>query len=175
MNNQNQFSILLLALAFLLQLTGCTMKQNDVICSLKASEEPSVAEDELLFSFEVDTDDDIYYISHDLLLDGELMSGGLTGDADGSAISGNLYYTVSPEELWERDDLSQLSIRLYVSDNLDNLEDMSASTAHQDEYAIKNELKINAQYGHTYHIVISGNKTEGYTASLKENTLAKIE
>lgn len=170
--NQNQFSILLLALAFLLQLTSCTMK--------RAAEEPnveetSVEEDELLFCYEVDTDDDICYISHDLLLNGELMSGGLTSVADSSTLSGMAYCTISPEDLWESEDLSQLSVRLYVSDNLDNLEDMSASAAHQDEYAIKNELKINAEYGHTYHITISGNKTEGYTASLKENTLGKIE
>lgn len=151
MHDQQQLYLLLLALALLLQLTGCTMKRsaakesdgrdNNIICSLQVPEEANAGEDELLFSFELDTEDDICYISHDLLLNGELMSSGQIGSADGSDLSGPLYSTILPEDLWNREDLSQLSVRLYLSDNFDNLEDMNASAAHQNEYAVKNELK----------------------------------
>jgi hypothetical protein len=143
------FIILILLLVFL------------VVCYMSNSDnEPTVAEDEVLLIFDLDTQDELYQVSMDYLIDGEIVGDAGTRNADGTPLIENerIY---DPFKLDTEYDISKLSLQLYVADFINDFGD------HEGEYKVENVLKLFAEYGNIYYITIAGDKENGYTAILK--------
>jgi hypothetical protein len=132
-----------------------------VVCYMSNSDnEPTVAEDEVLLIFDLDTQDELYQVSMDYLINGEIVGDAGTRKADGTPLVENerIYY---PFKLDTEYDISKLSLQLYVADFINDFGD------HEGEYKVENTLKLFAEYGNIYYITISGDKENGYTAILK--------
>jgi hypothetical protein len=132
-----------------------------VVCYISNSDkEPTASEDEVLLIFDLDTQDELYQVSMDYLIDGEIVGDAGFRNADSTPFVENdrIYY---PFNLDAEYDISKLSLQLYVADFINDFGD------HEGEYKIKNRLDLSAEYGKDYYITITGDKENGYTAILK--------
>lgn len=122
--------------------------------------EPVAAADEVLLLFDLNTSDEIYQVSIEYMIDGEIVGDAGTRNANGTPFAENerIYYSF---RLDAAHDISKLSLQLYVADFINDFGD------HKSEYRIENEIKLSAEYGNTYYITIAGDKETGYTAFLK--------
>lgn len=125
-------------------------------------------EDEFAIIVELDTAEDIYVVSHDYALDGEVIGVGGCENADKSAIEDYVYENFSPEFFPENADLSAFSIRFYLYDQPYTLEEQYTDGNHTWDYPVEGELSLSAAYGDVYFVRITGSKTEGYSAHLIE-------
>lgn len=115
-------------------------------------------EDEFGIKFVNDTAGELSEINYQYGIDGESCGGGGVCHADNSMIKVG-------EEFWkefisddfpEEADVSKFQIQFTLLDD------------DQKEYVVENIVEINAAYGNTYCILLSGSAEEGYTASIEE-------
>jgi hypothetical protein len=132
-----------------------------IVCYIyNSDDEPTVAEDEVLLIFDLDTQDELYQVSMDYLIDGEIVGDSGTRNADGTPFYENerIYDSFKLDAEY---DISKLCLQLYVADFINDFGD------HKGEYKVENEIELFAEYGNIYYITISGDKENGYTAILK--------
>lgn len=145
-------AVFIILMLCIVSLVGCNMSV--------LNKEPVAADDEVLLIFNLDTQDKIYQVSMDYLVNGEKVGDAGIRNADGTPLSENdgICHSFS---LNREIDISKLSLQLYTADFVNDF------GSHEEEYKIENEIKLTAEYGKTYYITIAGNKESGYTAFLK--------
>lgn len=152
---------LIIIAALSLSLTACSGQH----------EEPTAGENEVLLAVDINTEpeDEIRLISYDFFTEGELVSGGGISNADGEPLTDTVYRRVERgRDVPENADIGTLSVQLYVGSDLDNIGDLTASAAHDGETKAGDPLEINAVWGETFHIEITGDSENGYTSRLAE-------
>jgi hypothetical protein len=154
------FVVFILSILLLFSLAVCYIANTD--------KEPTVAEDEVLLLFDLDTQDELYQVSMDCLVDGQVVSSAGIRNADSTPFVENdrIY---DPFKLGTEYDISKLSLQLYVADFINDFGD------HEGEYKVENELNLLAEYGTIYYITISGDKENGYSATVKTTDPKKDE
>src|SRR5699024_5976737 len=123
------------------------------------------ADDEIALHLKLDTEEDIGLLVFDYRAGSHEYSGGIS-NADGSLIkrdSENIV-VLNREELNQSDDSFELSMQFrviieYVTPNVENIypDDIT-------KYA--EPIALEAGFGETYHITITGNRVDGYKAVL---------
>ncbi len=156
--NRKFISALLFAAVIAVSCVGCTGSSSEV----------TAEQDEVLLEVTLETEDEIYMVSYDTFIDGDMVNGGETGNVNGSAITDNVYISLTEDDFPEGSDLSALSIQFYIAYTTDNAGDIESAANHDGQDIVSNELSIEAAYGNKYSIVISGGKESGYAASLAE-------
>lgn len=138
---------------------------GSMLYSQMRSEEYAPADDEIALRLQLDTKEDIGLLVYDYCTDDHEYSGG-TSNADRSLIKHDSDVVVvwSQEELDIATDTVELSIQFriiteYVDTNYENVYPESIT-----KYA--NPLSLEARFGETYFVTITGDKTNGYTATL---------
>ena len=136
-----------------------------ILYSQMRSEEYAPADNEIALHIQLDTKEDIGLLVYDYRADGQEYSGG-TSNADRSLIKhdSDVFVVWSQEELDTTSDAVKLSIQFriiteYVNPNYENVYPESIT-----KYA--NPLSLEARFGETYFVTITGGKTNGYTATL---------
>lgn len=136
-----------------------------MLYSQMRSEEYTPADNEIALHIQLDTKEDIGLLIYDYRADGQEYSGG-TSNADKSLIKHDSDAVVvwSKEELVATSDVVELSIQFriiteYVTPNYENVYPESIT-----KYA--NPLSLEAQFGESYFVTVTGDKTNGYTATL---------
>lgn len=77
------------------------------------------------------------------------------------------YFTIKDgEDVKAGSDISKLSVSFFVADSPENIGNINSTASHEGQYKAGGEIKIDAEYGNTYYITISGDKKSGYKASL---------
>ena len=133
------------------------------------SNEFNVDEDEIAIQIKLDTKEDIGLIIYDYSTGGKEHSGGIS-NADKSLIKNNDVIIQTMSKQLEFDNISNIEdltlkftiITEYVDPNYDNI--------YPEEYTkiIETPISIKAHYGESYSITISGDKANGYKATLEE-------
>ncbi len=150
---------ILAALSLSLSLIACSGQQT----------QPVAGENEVLLAVDIKTapEDEIRVVSYDFFTDGDIVSGGGVSNADGEPITDTIYCHVERDrDVPENADISTLEVQLYVSSDLDNTGDIYAAAAHNGESMAGSRLELNADWGSTCSIVISGNREDGYTSEI---------
>ena len=136
-----------------------------IFYSQMRSEEYAPADNEIALHIQLDTKEDIGLLVYDYRADGQEYSGG-TSNADRSLIKhdSDVFVVWSQEELDTTSDAVKLSIQFriiteYVNPNYENVYPESIT-----KYA--NPLSLEARFGETCFVTITGDKTNGYTATL---------
>lgn len=129
------------------------------------SEEYTPADNEIALHIQLDTKEDIGLLVYDYRADGQEYSGG-TSNADRSLIKhdSDVIVVWSKEELAATSDVVELSIQFriiteYVNPNYENVYPESITR-------YTNPLSLEVQFGKSYFVTITGDKTKGYTATL---------
>lgn len=136
-----------------------------MLYSQMCSEEYAPADNEVALHIQLDTKEDIGLLVYDYRADGQEYSGG-TSNADRSLIKhdSDVIVVWSQEELDTASDAVELSIQFriiteYVTPNYENVYPESIT-----KYA--NPLSLEAQFGESYFVTVTGDKTNGYMATL---------
>lgn len=136
-----------------------------ILYSQMRSEEYAPADNEIALHIQLDTKEDIGLLVYDYCADGQEYSGG-TSNADRSLIKhdSDVFVVWSQEELDTTSDAVKLSIQFriiteYVNPNYENVYPESIT-----KYA--NPLSLEARFGETCFVTITGDKTNGYMATL---------
>lgn len=136
-----------------------------MLYSQMRSKEYVPADDEIALHIQLDTKEDIGLLVYDYRADDHEYSGGIS-NADKSLIKHDSDVVVvwSQEELSASSDAVKLSVQFriiteYVNPNYENVYPESIT-----KYA--NPLSLEARFGETYFVTITGDKTNGYTATL---------
>lgn len=147
---------MMLALFLVLVMPGCS---SDSI--------PEAGDDEIQLRIQMDVKEDIGLLIVDYDADGTGGSGG-TSNADKSLLKHDelIVYTLDRQSFDNRTEIDNLSIQFsiiteYVDPNYENI--------YPEEYTVPlDAISFEADYGETYCIVITGDKTNGYTAVLDD-------
>lgn len=133
------------------------------------NDEYKVADDEIALQIKLDTKEDVGLIIYDYSVGGFKHSGGIS-NADKSLIKHNDLVIEPMSKQLEFDNLSDIEdliikftiITEYVDPNYDNI--------YPEEYTkiIETPISLKAHYGESYSITISGDKTNGYEATLEK-------
>ena len=137
-------------------------------CSGSDDAPPQVAEDEILLIIQLDLKEDIGLLILDQNLDGVETSGGIS-NADKSDLKSNeiVYWTLHKQEYENPADSVGLSVRFRV---ITEYCDPNYENDYPEEYTVLlDPISFNADFCETYHITITGDKENGYQASLDEN------
>ena len=136
-----------------------------ILYSQMRSEEYAPADNEIALHIQLDTKEDIGLLVYDYCADGQEYSGG-TSNADRSLIKhdSDVFVVWSQEELDTTSDAVKLSIQFriiteYVNPNYENVYPESIT-----KYA--NPLSLEVRFGETCFVTITGDKTNGYMATL---------
>lgn len=136
-----------------------------MLYSQMRSEEYTPADNEIALHIQLDTKEDIGLLVYDYRADGQEYSGG-TSNADRSLIKhdSDVIVVWSKEELAATSDVVELSIQFriiteYVNPNYENVYPESITR-------YTNPLSLEVQFGKSYFVTITGDKTKGYTATL---------
>lgn len=138
---------ILLVAVLLMSLCGCSTGD----ASIQANA------DTFLVRFQVDCEDEVFGIHFEYYLDGDPAGGGLTGNANGSALKTGEALTKDfiPADFPEGADLSQFQLEIFVVDEQGQ------------EYPCAEVLSFAATYGHVYDITISGGYKAGFFSDKK--------
>lgn len=127
------------------------------------------ADDEIALQITLDTKEDVGLIVYDYSVGENEFSGGIS-NADKSLINHNdiiIQPLNKQQDFNNLSDIEDLTIKFtiiteYVDPNYDNI--------YPEEYTkvIETPIDLNAHYGESYFITISGDKTNGYQAFLEE-------
>lgn len=124
-----------------------------ILCSCRI-----VNNDEEIFYVSViqNTEDEVYGIHYEYYIDGEAIGGCMVRNADNSYIEKNDILTkdFSKYDFPKGRDLSKLYIQFFIAAENGN------------ETGTVNPIKISAEYGKRYTVVIEGNYKDGYAAKL---------
>lgn len=133
------------------------------------NDEYKIANDEIALQIKLDTKEDVGLIIYDYNVGGIEQTGGIS-NADKSLIQHNdlIIEPMSKQlEFNNLNDIEDLIIKFtiiteYVDPNYDNI--------YPEEYTktIETPISLKAHYGESYSITISGDKTNGYRATLEE-------
>ncbi len=118
----------------------------------------------------MDTDDEIWALAIDYMIDGEWMGGGEVRNArfDDPLDEKELRFW---PELPEGADLSGFSCQFFLVDEPDGgPADINATAAHIGQRAVEGEIAIRAEPDGEYHVVITGSREEGYQARRADPT-----
>lgn len=136
-----------------------------ILYSQMRSEGYAPADNEIALHIQLDTKEDIGLLVYDYCADGQEYSGG-TSNADRSLIKhdSDAFVVWSQEELDTTSDAVKLSIQFriiteYVNPNYENVYPESIT-----KYA--NPLSLEARFGETCFVTITGDKINGYMATL---------
>ena len=136
-----------------------------MLYSQMRSEEYAPADDEIALHIQLDTKEDIGLLVYDYRADDHEYSGGIS-NANRSLIKHDSDVVVvwSQEELSACSDAVELSIQFriiteYVTPNYENVYPESIT-----KYT--NPFSLEAQFGESYFVTITGDETNGYTATL---------
>lgn len=136
-----------------------------MLYSQMRSKEYVPADDEIVLHIQFDTKDDIGLLVYDYRVDDHEYSGGIS-NADKSLIKhdSDVIVVWSREELGASSDAMELSIQFriiteYVTPNYENVYSESIT-----KYT--NPFSLEAHFGEAYFVTITGDKTNGYTATL---------
>lgn len=122
--------------------------------------------DEIALHIKLDTKEDIGLIVYDYEVDNHLYSGGIS-NANGSLIKHDSSDNV---QVWNKSNFDsnennitmKITFRIITEYYPPNFENIYPSNI--TKYI--EPLEINMNYGNSYYVTISGNKTNGYTAAL---------
>ncbi|MGN0573641.1 MAG: hypothetical protein ACI4IX_06850, partial [Acutalibacteraceae bacterium] len=125
-----------------------------------------VADDEIALQIKLDIKEDIGLLVVNYTANGSSYSGGVS-NADKSLLKhGELItYTLSKQDFDNQENIENMSVQFviiteYVDPNYENI--------YPSEYAVPLEaIDLNANFGNSYNITISGDKTNGYKAVLE--------
>lgn len=136
-----------------------------MLYSQMRSKEYVPADDEIVLHIQFDTKDDLGLLVYDYRVDDHEYSGGIS-NADKSLIKhdSDVIVVWSREELGASSDAMELSIQFriiteYVTPNYENVYSESIT-----KYT--NPFSLEAHFGEAYFVTITGDKTNGYTATL---------
>lgn len=136
-----------------------------ILYSQMRSEEYAPADNEIALHIQLDTKDDIGLLVYDYRVDDHEYSGGIS-NADKSLIKhdSDVIVVWSKEELDTASDAVELSIQFriiteYVTPNYENVYSESIT-----KYT--NPFLLEAHFGESYSVTITGDKINGYTATL---------
>lgn len=105
--------------------------------------------------------DDVYQIFYSTYINGQYYGMGAVADMDGRRITSDMTLrTVLTRSYFEGADISSLAM---------DFSPYGKDESH--EMGTTNQVQINAEYGKTYTILISGDKDSGYTATLQESQM----
>ena len=143
----------ILLIAILLSIAGCQ--------SLESSES-SIGpighdnKDVFYVNFINNTDDEIYEIHFEYLVNGDVLGGGAMGNANHSTIKKGEDFSKEfiPKDFPTSSDLTKFQIVFFILDT------------YETEYSVKNIIEIPAAYGNSYNVSLTGNAKEGYVAEL---------
>lgn len=144
---KSKFVGILLAAVLLMSLCGCSAGD----ASIEANA------DTFLVRFQVDCEDEVFGIHFEYYLDGDPAGGGLTGNANGSALKTGEVLTKDfiPADFPEEADLSQFQLEIFLVDEQGQ------------EHPCTEALRFGAAYGHAYDIIITGSYKAGFSADKK--------
>lgn len=105
---------------------------------------------------------DVYQIFYSTYINGQYYGMGAAADMDGRMITSDMVLkTVLTRSYFEGADISSLAM---------DFSPYGKDESH--EMGTTNQVQINAEYGKTYTILISGDTDSGYTATLQESQIA---
>lgn len=129
----------------------------------------NVAKDEIALQIKLDTKEDIGLIVYDYSVSGKEHSAGIS-NADKSLIKNNDVIIQTMSKKHEFDNLSNIEdltlkftiITKYIDPNYDNI--------YPEKYTkiIETPISIKAHFGELYYITITGDKVNGYKATLEK-------
>ena len=125
------------------------------------------AEDEIKLFIQLDLKEDIGLLIFDNNLDGVETSGGIS-NADKTTLKHDevLYWTLSKQEYGNPAEIVNWSVRFRV---ITEYCDPNYENNYPEEYTVLlDPISVKAKFGGTYHITITGDKENGYQASLSE-------
>lgn len=151
--------IIIIIISILAALTGIYFIYNS------KQEAPSLKEDEIALDITLDLKEDIGLLLIGYNVNGIEGSGGVS-NADKSLLKHNehLYHTLSKQDFSNETNLDNLKLYFkvvtkYVDPNYEDI--------YPEEYTkVMKPLTINAKYGETYKITITGDNVNGYQAIL---------
>ncbi len=128
------------------------------------SEPPIAGEDEFVIAVWLETMDEVCELSFEYMLDGEVLGGGGVCCADGRTPLGDLVCErFGQENFPEGADLDGFSIVFCLSGQFSD-----GTTPSADAAPVEGEIFISAEYGENYSVVISGDRENGYRATVSE-------
>lgn len=126
--------------------------------------------DQIILTARLDVPEEIRTVTCDVMLDGEVVMTGGSQRADGKPFGGGTAdYSFRKGDLPSDAEGKELSVRMYLSEELVEPFGPDDTAAHFDQSPVEPELRLPAEWGTRRPVVITGDKTTGYTAALTES------